>query len=188
MEADVEWATGHLAWRRRRLDEARQHFARSLDIEQRMGERFVIRFRRLELAQVAIDAKHPGAGAALRDALGELWAIRDWHFWQGAELAAIELGRVGRTEAAAVVLGYLEAQGIRHGGLARRRQRALDRLEHLAESAAWMHRGAELGRDQLVTYLLAALEDLGDPGPLANETVGPTSTSDTRRRRDSPRP
>ena len=153
-----QWRLDKEPWR---LDEARQHFTRALALGQRMGERYTTSETRWSLANIAIAVKQPGAGPELRDALAELWTIRAWSFWMGAELAALELLNWDRTEATAMVLGYLEARGIRHGVRPERRRQALDRLAHLPESAAWMRQGAELERDQIVSYLFAALEDLG---------------------------
>ena len=106
LERDADWAAGHVAWRRWRLDkeqwridEARQHFARALALGQRMGERFTTSETRWSLANIAIAVKQPGAGPELRDALAELWTIRAWSFWMGAELAAFELLNWDRAEA-----------------------------------------------------------------------------------------
>jgi hypothetical protein len=163
LERDADWAAGCVASAERRLDEARQHFARALDLGLRMEERFTTTQTRLELARVAIAAKLPEASTELRDALAELWTIRDWHFWQGAEMAAIALVKWDEVEAGAVIFGYLEARGVRHGTLHKQRRRALDQLEHLPDAAAWMHQGAAFERDHIVSYLFTALENLSIP-------------------------
>jgi predicted ATPase len=179
LERDVEWAAGHVARHQRRLDEARRYFTRAMVLGQQLGERFTTGESRWWLAAVAIDAQEPGASAALRDALAELWTIRAWQFWMVVEAAAFRLLEWDRAEAAAVVLGHLEARGIRHGVPPARRRQALDRLQHLSESAAWMRRGAELERDQIVSYLLAVLGELGPP-PGQPETRPPAPAGPAR--------
>ena len=96
----------------------------------------------------------PSLEDALKESLSDLYAIRDWHAWLIVEATALHWAHVGQLEAAAVLLGHLEQQDIRHGAFSDKRKHALDTLRSLPEAQSWLSRGASLDRDEAVAYAL----------------------------------
>jgi hypothetical protein len=85
--------------------------------------------------------------------------------WAVVEALSLYWYSSDRMEPAAVLLGYLEAHDLRHAGgggrsgsFAERRRLAIAALHEPSDGEAWMAHGAELDRDELVTY---ALDQLG---------------------------
>ena len=89
--------------------------------------------------------------------------------WAVVEALSLYWYSSNRMEPAAVLLGYLEAHDVRHGGgggrsgsFVERRRLAIAALLELPGAEAWMAHGAELGRDELVTYALDQLVSSDD--------------------------
>ena len=114
--------------------------------------------RAIALATVGLD---PGAAIhACREALMRLYEIRYWYrIWQLFDSIALALASTNHIEAAAVVVGHLEAHhppfGVEH--LMRFRSRTLEIVRTRSEVDAWIARGAAIDRHQIVEYALAEL-------------------------------
>lgn len=97
---------------------------------------------------------------ACEKALVGAYDVRYWYrIWQLFESVALALVEAGRFEAAAVVVGNLEAHHPPFGmeddlGF---RTRTLDIVRTDSHADAWMERGAAMNRCQIVEFALAAL-------------------------------
>jgi hypothetical protein len=97
---------------------------------------------------------------SVHDALTQLLASRTWAFvWTVIEALALYWARVGREEPAAVLLGNLEANNIRHAYFVEQRRDAVAALRAGGDAEDHLAEGAALGRDQLVAYVLDQLAD-----------------------------
>jgi hypothetical protein len=79
--------------------------------------------------------------------------------WVVIEALALYWARVGREEPAAVLLGHLEANNIRHAQFVEQRRDAVAAVRAGSDSEERFARGAALGRDQVVAYALEQLAD-----------------------------
>jgi hypothetical protein len=121
---------------------------------------FVEAVATMSLASVA-QSRHSDLepDAAYRDAIDRLLALRAWpHLWIAVESLATYWLDAGRNEQAAVLIGYLDANGRRSVNLARRRAVAAARLAELPQSTAWQARGRGLDRDAVLAYVRKQLE------------------------------
>jgi hypothetical protein len=99
---------------------------------------------------------------ACQDALISAYDARYWErIWQLFESVGLALAETGRLEAAAVVIGNLEAHhppyGMEHNfGFS---TRTLDIVHTHPSADAWMARGAAMDRHQIVEFALAAMSE-----------------------------
>jgi predicted ATPase/DNA-binding SARP family transcriptional activator len=142
---------------------------RAIEIATQVGELFIQGFARLSIGQFRIATADPGAGSALRDALVHLYGTRNWMLmWGALQTTAVWWAGEGRLASAAVLLGYLEAHDLRppgpghaRGAEKRRRQQLVAELATTSDGTAWLQRGAELERNEVVAY---ALDELAGNG------------------------
>jgi hypothetical protein len=120
--------------------------------------------RRAVALAITYQSADEDAVRACFSALRWLHDKRNWYrIWQTMESAALVLATRGDVEGAAIVLGHLEAQHAPYGREASFgfRTRALSLARGDPRANAWMARGAIIERDQLVTYALERLVDVG---------------------------
>jgi hypothetical protein len=114
----------------------------------------------LSLGVLAAVTNSDAANPTLQDALTRLLSVRSWALvWVGMEALALYWARTGRDEAAAVLLGHLEAMDIHYAYFVEQRAQAVTALQAQRDAQQHFARGAALDRDRLVAY---ALEQLGD--------------------------
>jgi hypothetical protein len=95
------------------------------------------------------------ADRALLDSVRRLYGCRDWGLtWAAVEALAVYWARLGRLEAAAVLLGHLQAHGLSHGMLLEQRRQTQQVLADTPDAHLWISRGARLDRDELIRYVL----------------------------------
>jgi hypothetical protein len=118
------------------------------------------------LAFAAVALHRPDAGEICRDAIAGAYGLRSWPFlWMVIETVAGSLAAAGRLSEAAVLYGHLEAHQPPWDipGVGRARERGLDRVRQLAGFDLLMAMGADMDRDELVTYTLEHLERTATP-------------------------
>jgi hypothetical protein len=116
------------------------------------------------MAQVAVMGDHPDVAAIVRETVEVSAAERLWFdLWPSLRALARWWADHGRGEDAAVVVGYLVAQGLSSG------ERASALLASDPRAAAWLAHGAALDREALVAFVLEHLGALDvDSGPPAD--------------------
>ena len=88
----------------------------------------------------------------------QLYATREWlNLWLVIDSLALLWADAGQTEAAAVLLGHLQAHDIHFPLRASRRVAVTRALEARADAAEWLARGAQADRHALVAYALDVL-------------------------------
>jgi hypothetical protein len=142
------------------LATALSYYVPALETARRSGHRVLEAdcLRAIAFATVGLGGDR--ATEACREALIALYEIRFWYrIWQHFESIALQLAATGHVEAAAVVVGNLEARHAAFGyeswlGF---RARALEIIRTHADAETWMARGAAMDRYEVVEYALAAL-------------------------------
>jgi predicted ATPase/DNA-binding SARP family transcriptional activator len=139
---------------------ALDHFQRALDLS-RLSDDPVSASDCLRAVAAVHALRDPRlAMPACQEALICAYDARNWfRIWQLFESIGLALAEAGRLEAAAVVVGNLEAHhppfGMEHNfGF---RTRTLDIIHAQPSADAWMARGAAMERHQIVEFALAAI-------------------------------
>ena len=116
------------------------------------------------LAITAVGLEAVDAPGACRNAIGQLYEIRNWlRIWQVFNSAGMLLASSGKIEAAALMVGFRRADrlefAIEHQlGFS---ERTLEILRSDTRCDEWMARGAAMERHEIVRYALAALQSSG---------------------------
>lgn len=139
--------------------EARSHYERALDVARDAADVLFETQSLRAIALAAVGADAPDALDACREALEMLYEIRYWQkLWQTLESTTLGLAQVGRTAAAAILLGHLDAHivpiGLEEPLLYRDRARAL--IDAAGGFADDRERGARLTKDEVVSVAIAA--------------------------------
>jgi predicted ATPase/DNA-binding SARP family transcriptional activator len=111
----------------------------------------------LMIASLAMRQHRPDAATLTSEVLDRLYRTRHWTvIWMLVDYAAEWMAVTGREQAAAVVLGYLEAHrpSWHAPPIRRARSRALDATRTLRTADDLMARGAEMSRDEVVEFVL----------------------------------
>jgi predicted ATPase len=160
----THWASGAHEQAAGRVDRAFDHFEAAVVLADETGNRLMAGTIRVTIAGLAVMTNSPRAHDTLREALTHVYANRDWmDVWHLLETVAVYWAKTGRTRDAAVVLGHLEAGGIRSVSLAVRHQKALVDLQTHPDAQTWMAHGAALDRHELVRHVLEQLADASEP-------------------------
>ena len=157
----LAWASGMVAARAGDLDDARRCWQRTVDLAMRTGDQLIEGFGRSSLLGLAVMAKSGDADHLAARAVTRQYATRTWMLlWGTLQLCGAHFVQAGELEAAGVIFGHLEAQGRHPPGWAETvepRQRFVADHATSVHGAAWMAKGADLDRDQLVEYVLRTL-------------------------------
>ena len=90
--------------------------------------------------------------------LHRLHDARNWGIlWTGVEAVAYCFAIAGRTEAAARIVGHLEAHASQFLAMTRQREPTLDLVRRQSRADAWMSLGAATDRDELINDLFDQL-------------------------------
>jgi hypothetical protein len=144
------------------IDAALDHLQRGLELA-RLSDDPVSEADCLRSVAIVHAMREPRlAMPACHEALISAYAVRDWYrIWQLFESVGLALAETGRLEAAAVVVGNLEAHhppfGIEYNSGFR--TRTLDIVHTHPSADTWMARGAAMDRHQIVDFALAALSE-----------------------------
>jgi predicted ATPase/DNA-binding SARP family transcriptional activator len=113
----------------------------------------------LMIASHAMRERRPDAGTLACEVLDRLYRTRHWTvIWMLVDYVTEWMAATGRDQAAAVVLGYLEAHRPSWHAPPTRlaRSRALEAIRTLVAADELMSRGAAMGRDEIVEFVLHA--------------------------------
>jgi predicted ATPase/class 3 adenylate cyclase len=156
LDAAVTHATGILERSRGHYQAASDHYVRALALAERSGNLAIQQLIPVAQAFVAVLTDAHDADSSLLGTLRRLYGSRDWFAtWPTVEALALYWMEHRRLEEAAVLLGHLQAHGIRYSVFVEQRRHAEQALADAPEAHPWMARGARLDRDQLIRYVLA---------------------------------
>ena len=137
------------------------HFRHGLALATSVDDVFMEQLNLYGVVDAATALRAPEASRVGLDALTRFYGTRNWTgIWALLNVLAEWLVSEEKAEAAGVIYGHLEAHQHRPWDNQVVRQRRLNGLAAMSEysySRRWMARGAGLGRDALVTYVIAQL-------------------------------
>ena len=139
------------------------YFRQGLALATSVDDVFMEQLNLYGVVDAATALRAPEAARVGLDALTRFYDTRNWTgIWALLNVLAEWLVSEGKAEAAGVIYGHLEAHQHRPWDNQVVRQRRLNGLAAMGQyshSERWLARGAGLGRDALVTYVIAQLTD-----------------------------
>jgi predicted ATPase len=133
-----------------------------LDLARRVGDRNNEGKLLIGLSIAATRFRIPEASNVCREAITRLYDTRHWSLiWTGIDVVARWMAATGRLDEAAVVYGHLEVHHAiwDNAGGRRARSRGLEIVRPHPHADQLMARGAAMGRDQFVAFVLDQLTD-----------------------------
>jgi hypothetical protein len=157
LNAVVAYATGGVARMQGHYESAADHYIRALALAERSGNLLMQGILPMSQAFMAVTTDAPDAERSLLRAVRRLYESRNWQdTWPAVEALALYWIKIGRIEDATVLLGHLQAHGISHAYFIDQRRQTQQALADMPDTHRWMTRGAQLDRDALIQYALAA--------------------------------